>query len=55
MKDRAYEIARNYNNNGFQKALAVIVYKFFDKKTGLGISVNEHLPGELHKPVIKYF
>ena len=30
-----------------------MVYKFFDKKTGSGISVNEPLAEELHKPVIK--
>ena len=28
-------------------------YQFFDKKTGSGISVNEPLAEELHKPVIK--
>ena len=32
-----------------------MVYKFFDKKTGSGISVNEQLAEELHKPVIKKF
>ena len=41
LKDRAYEIARNYNYDGYQKVLASMVYKFFDKKTGLGGSVNE--------------
>ena len=30
-----------------------MVYQFFDKKTGSGISVNEQLTEELHKPVIK--
>ena len=30
-----------------------MVYKCFEKKTGLGISVNEQLAEELHKPVIK--
>ena len=30
-----------------------MVYKFFDKKTELGISVNEQLAEKLHKPVIK--
>ena len=30
-----------------------MVYTFFDKKTGSGISVNEQLAEELHKPVIK--
>ena len=28
---------------------------FLIKKTGSGISVNEQLPEELHKPVIKKF
>ena len=30
-----------------------MVYKFFDKKTGSVISVNQQLTEELHKPVIK--
>ena len=50
LKDRANEIARN---RGYQRALASIIYKSFDKKTGSGISVNEQLAEELHKPVIK--
>ena len=53
MKDRAYEIARNSKYDGYQRALASMVYKFFDKKTGSGISVNENLTEELHKPVIQ--
>ena len=32
-----------------------MVYKFFDKKTGSGISANEQLAKELYKPVIKKF
>ena len=40
MKDRAYEIARNYWFNGFQRALGNMAYKFFDKKTGPGVSIN---------------
>ena len=32
-----------------------MVYKFFDKKTGLGIIVNEQIAEELHKPAIKKF
>ena len=27
----------------------------FDKETGSGFRANEHLPEELHKPVIKKF
>ena len=30
-------------------------YTFFDKKTGSGVSVNEQLAEELHKPVMKKF
>ena len=55
MKDRAYEIARNHGYDGYQRALASMDYKFFDKKTGSGISVNEQLAEELHKPVTKKF
>ena len=32
-----------------------MVYKFFDKKTGSKISVNEQLAEELHKLVTKKF
>ena len=32
-----------------------MVYKFFDEKLGSGISVNEELAAELHKPVINNF
>ena len=32
-----------------------MVYKSFDKKTRSGVSVNEQLAEELHKPVIKKF
>ena len=30
-----------------------MVYKFFEKKTGSGISVNKELAEELHKSVTK--
>ena len=55
MKDRTYETARNPWYNGYQRALPTMVHKFFDKKTGLGISVNEQLAEELHKPVFEKF
>ena len=55
LKNRAYEIARNRGYDGYQRALSSMVYKFFDKKTGSGISVNEQLAEELHKPVIKKY
>ena len=43
LKDIAYEIARNCGYDGYQRALASIAYKFFDKETGSEISVNEQL------------
>ena len=42
-KDRAYEIARNRKYDGYKRALAGMVNKFFDKKTASGITVNEQL------------
>ena len=33
LKDRAYGIARNRGYDGYQSALASIMYKFLDKKT----------------------
>ena len=55
LEDTAYEIARNCNYDEYQRALASIVYKFFDKKAGSGISVNEQLAEKLHKPVTENF
>ena len=39
--------------NGYQRGLASMVYKFFDKRTkGCGVN-NKILAEELHKPIIK--
>ena len=51
LKDRAYEISRNRNYDECQRVLAIMVYKFFDKKKGSGVGLNE----KLHKLVIKKF
>ena len=53
MRDRAYEIARNRKYDEFQRLLASMVYKFFDKKAASGVIVNEQRAEELHRPVIK--
>ena len=55
LKDRAYEITTNRNCDEYQRVLASMAYKFFDKKAGLGVNVNEQLAKELHKLVIKKF
>ena len=43
LKDKVYKIARNRRYDGYPRALASMVYKIFDKKTGSGINVNEKL------------
>ena len=52
------KIASVPNNDGYQRGLVSVVYKFFDKKSsGSGI-VNERnyqLANELHKPIIRKF
>ena len=55
LKDRAYNIASNPEYDGYQRGLASMVYKFFDKKS-MGSDVAKSSPliltDELHKPVI---
>ena len=66
LRDKAFNIAKNPKYDGYQRGLASMVYKFFDKKsTGSGI-VNDNnnnsdtkqnlkLAEELHKPIIRKF
>ena len=58
LKDKAIKIASDPKYDGYQRGLASMVYKFFDKKSsGSGI-VNEpnyQLANELHKPIIRKF
>ena len=58
LKDRAYEIASDPKYDGYQRGLASMVYKFFDKKSSGSGAINKSnvkLANELHKPVIKKF
>ena len=56
LRDKAYDIASNPEYDGYQRGLAGMIYKFFDKKsTGSGIARSLILADELHKPVIKRF
>ena len=60
LRDKAYDIANNPEYDGYQRSLASMVYKFFDKNsTGSGINTTKPscsvLADELHKPVIKKF
>ena len=67
LRDKAYNIASNPKYDGYQRGLASMVYKFFDKKS-MGSGTVEPsslerivkdssliLADELHKPVIKKF
>ena len=57
-RDKAFKIAKNPKYDGYQRGLASIVYKFFDKKSsGSGITngPNYQLAEELHKPIIRKF
>ena len=62
LRDKAYDIASNPEYDGYQRGLAGMVYKIFDKKsTGSGIARNmtksssSILADELHKPIIRKF
>ena len=56
LRDKAFEIASNPNYDGYQRGLASMVYKFFDKKSSGGTIKSEpnfQLPNELHKQIIR--
>ena len=56
LKDKAFKIGVNPRCNGYERGLASMVYKFFDKKSkGSGLKENQQLANELHKPIIKKF
>ena len=58
LKDKAFKIVSDPKYDGYQRGLASMVYKFFDKKSkGSGIinEPNYQLANELHKPIIRKF
>ena len=58
LENKSYKIAVNPKVDGFQRALASVVWKFFDKrsKNVLGSSIEiKKSADELHKPIIKKF
>ena len=45
LRDKAFNIAKNAKYDGYQRGLASMVYKFFDKKSkGGGVANNEIKP-----------
>ena len=56
MKDKAFKIVSDSKYDGYQKGLASMVYKFFDKKSsGSGITnePNYQLADEIRKQLLK--
>ena len=57
LRNKAFKIASDQKYDGYQRGLASMVYKFFDKKSqGSGLASNNkniQLANELHKPIIK--
>ena len=54
LRDKAFNIAKNPKYAWYQRGLASMVYKFFDKKSvGIGVIMllesNKELAKELHK------
>ena len=68
LRNRAFNIAKDPEYDGYQRGLAFMVYKIFDKKTkGSGVTTlanksdiksipqNEQLADELHNSIIRKF
>ena len=56
LRDKAYDIASNPKYDGYQRGLASMVYKLFDKKSiGSGIASSSILADERHKLIIRKF
>ena len=58
LKDKAFKIASDPKYDGYQRGLASMVCKFFDKKSswsGITNEPNYKLANELHKPIFRKF
>ena len=61
LRIKAFNIAKDPKYDGYQRGLASMVYKFFDKKSkGSGVNTklapqNQQLAEELHKSIIRKF
>ena len=59
-RDKTFNIAKNPKYDGYQRRLAFMIYKLFDKKSkgsvvDIPLEFNEQLAKELRKPIIKNF
>ena len=60
LHDKAFYVAKIPKCDGYQRGLASMVYKFFDKKTSGGTFKNDVISNkesaeELHKPIMRKF
>ena len=57
LRDKIFNVAKDPKYDGYQRGIASIFYKFFDKKTAgnviKSIPKNDQLAEELHKPIIR--
>ena len=60
LRDKTFNIAKNPKYDEYQRWLATMVYKFFDKTSAGSVAImqakpNEQLAKELQKPIIRKF
>ena len=58
LRDKAFKIAIDLTYDGYQRGLASMVYKFFDKKSsgsGVDAEPNYQLANERHRQIIRKF
>ena len=55
LRDKSFKIARDPKYDGYQRGLALMIYKMFHKKSsrsGVDAELNYQLTNELHKQII---
>ena len=58
LREKSFNIASDSKYDGYQRGLASMVYKFFDKKSsgsGVAAEPNYKLANELHRQIIRKF
>ena len=58
LREKTFKIESGSKYNGYQRRLASVVYKFFDKKSGgsgIATEPNYQLANEFHKHIIRKF
>ena len=58
LRDKAFKIASDPKHDDYQRGVASMVYKLFDKKSsesGVATEPNYQLANELHRQIIRKF